>query len=305
MEVPESMPMLFRHTSSEEIPALGRITNPKKVTIDGVKSLRITGVFDMGSGGSDDPLAAIRRGMAHMVHAGTLDAMSVRWDDIPGKATPRRNLPSDHFAHVDLSKNPDHPGAWGWFFEKSVAREGSIVAIGADPTALMGRSTETDDPLEQTFWAALARSVEANTDGMGDIVAGFDAMQDVIVDLRESGCNDVDIVNAIGSLAGLHEQDLIPCHYGNGKTFYVPREAWTVLRAEKSAEYWAALHLAAESPEVVLEEASPREDPKESVEVSPEVEAPRTVGADELQSLMRETATESAKRKINFALGKV
>ncbi len=118
MRVPDSMPLLFRHTSSEEIPALGRVEKPEKVKVGGVPSLRVEPQIDMGGGDSSDPLAAVRRGIAHMVGSGTLDAMSVRWDEIPSKVIARRNLPSDHFAFVDVQKEPDHPGAWGAFFEE-------------------------------------------------------------------------------------------------------------------------------------------------------------------------------------------
>jgi hypothetical protein len=308
MQVPDSMPMLFRHSSDGHIPALGRITNPEKTRIDGVASLRVTGAFDMGSGGDDDPFAAIRRGMAHMVRSGTLDAMSVRWDEVPGKVTARRNLPSDHPAFVDAQRDPDHPGVWGHFFDESIAREGSVVAIGADPAALMGRSQETDDPLEQTFWSALARSIEANSNGLGEIVAGFEAIQEQVENLRELGCSDADLVNAMGALSGLTPQDLVPCHYGNGQTLYVPREAWVQLRSEKSQEYWATLSLAGRSTSEAT--ASAKETSREVIveeikEVVSKQVVPRVLGGEDLRSLIRETAEASVSRKIDQALGRI
>ena len=49
MKIAPSLPMMFRHQSSIEIPALGRIIEPKKDKEGDLELLRVTGVFDLES----------------------------------------------------------------------------------------------------------------------------------------------------------------------------------------------------------------------------------------------------------------
>lgn len=286
MKIEPEIPMLFRHSSSEQIPGLGRITKPTKGRTDtGLAALRVVGRFDLGSGGEGDPFVGIRRGMAHMVDSGTLTAMSVRWDEIPGKSKRRRNLPSDHPAFFDADKRGmEDPGYWGWFFEESVAREGSIVAIGADPAALIGRSEETDDELEHVFWVALARSAESNPDGVGEVVEGFQAIRSEVAKLRERGCDDADIVNMMGALATLEASDLVPFEFGDGQRIHLPREAWKQLRSESSREFLAGLALRAGPSERVTTRSEPGGSvtPAAPRESSQKTETVGDLSADEL-----------------------
>ncbi len=137
MEATAPAPMLFGHDDFSGERNLGSWANftkrGNKMSKLGDQSLLAAGQIELGGTGDR---ADWRADMAHMIDAGHVGALSVRWAD--GKTPPVRrvNLPSDHPAFVDDSKAT---GAqrWGLFFESSRLLEGSVVTIGADPGALM------------------------------------------------------------------------------------------------------------------------------------------------------------------------
>lgn len=141
-QVPARMPLLISHEADPRSTA-GSVIEPARAR--GV--LRAVGEIEMGG---DGPLAEIRRDMAHMIAEGHLRAVSLRWDPIEWQE--RSALPKDHPAHVaDTAKGAKR---WGLHFSKWRALEGSIVAIGADQNALIGRSQETSGPVS-AFWRSL------------------------------------------------------------------------------------------------------------------------------------------------------
>lgn len=158
--VPERMPLLFGHRSEPQIPSLGSVTGGSKGSKGGVAVLRATGTINLNG---DDPLAATRRGIAQLVADGDLHAVSIRWDGT--KATRRTQLPKSHKFHV--SESDETEARWGMLFEEWNAREGSIVAIGADPAALIGRAQASDDELEQLFFRVLGEQ-SPNQEGLLD-----------------------------------------------------------------------------------------------------------------------------------------
>lgn len=268
MRVPDSMPMLFRHDSTLEIPALGRIVEPSKSREgSGEEILRVTGRFDL-EGDANDPLLAIRRGFASLVQQGTLDAMSVRWDPVVGKFVPRSSLPEDHYAFA--ARTTDGPAAFGMFFEESTAREGSIVAIGADPGALMGRASESKSAFEEAYWTVLAGRMgrgEATEEIPKEQRTTFEAMTKVLVDTIRTETREA---------------------------FSMQREDVSDLGESRSGEEAEA--------KAEPNEAS-REVPVETTETNePEI---RKLDSAGLRGLIRETADESVSRRIGHALGRI
>ena len=266
MQVPESMPMLFRHESTAEIPTLGRITEPSKSRDGGDEFLRVTGSFDL-EGDDGDPLLAIRRGFASLVQQGSLDAMSVRWDPVFGKFVPRSSLDEDHFAFAER----DGPNAFGMFFEESIAREGSIVAIGSDAGALMGRSEAATSDVERIAFALLAGELEpeAATQGLDPKYAPLiEAMRGVVVEELTKHSDEM------FTLMREHEADL-----GESQS----EEANAEAEAKRTS----------------------REVPVETKETETKKAEPRVLGGAALRSLIHETAAESAGRKIDQALGRI
>jgi len=162
-QIPERMPMLTSHWNDPSA-QLGSITNPEK----------LPGCALGGEGVS----AEIRRDLAHMIDKGHVTGVSIRWDDVPGKSIRRVNLPSDHQYFVDEATETDHRKRYGLYFEEWRAMEGSVVALGADPEALIGRADETDGAVS-TFWRAMA--VDAGS-GVAETGERVDDIEDEGVD---------------------------------------------------------------------------------------------------------------------------
>lgn len=265
MEVPDSMPMLFRHNSTVEIPVLGRIVKPVKSGSGSSAVVRVTGEFDL-EGDTNDPLLAIRRGFASLVQQTSLDAMSVRWDSVFGKFVSRTSLPKDHFAFAE----PDGPHSFGMFFEESVAREGSIVAIGADPSALMGRAKDSKSVFEEAYWLVLAGRVnsrEVTVEIPPDQRIMFEALTKVVVEAVRTESREA------FKLMREHEDEL-------GESLL--DEADAKAEAKKAS----------------------REVPVETKETETKAE-PRVLGCAGLRDLLEESASTSATRRIDFALGRI
>ena len=181
--IPERMPMLTSHWNDPSA-QLGSITNPEKMLKDSPPRLRATGHIEMSGEGVS---AEIRRDLAHMIDKGHVTGVSIRWDEMPGKPPVRRvNLPSDHAYFVDAEAEKDHRKRYGLYFEQWRAMEGSVVALGADPGALIGRADERekDSPEVSRFWRAMATDAASGVSGDLVIVRGEERY---IPDADESG----------------------------------------------------------------------------------------------------------------------
>lgn len=257
MELPERMPLLFGHRSEIMAPSLGSITALKRGRADGVAIVRGTGRINMEG---DDPLADIRRGVAHLMKSGDLPAVSIRWDPI--KTVPRTSLPEKHSAFP--TKESPEVAQFGAFFEQSRALEGSVVAVGADPKALSGRAEQAEGELERVFWRTLARM---ESDGSEAIANVFKDLAEVRGQLKVAGATDIDIANLLLQEADLNV-DLVPVEYGAGLRVHIPREAYLQIERET-----ILLH------EATREEGKPKEEPSAESEESREVEPKqRTIG---------------------------
>jgi hypothetical protein len=153
-EIPDRMPLLTSHWNDPTV-QLGSIVDPRKALKEKPPRLRATGKIELGG---DGPTAEIRRDLAYMISKGHVGAVSIRWEPMPGKMVRRVNLPSDHPYFVDAEK-AQGPEKYGYYHEEWRALEGSVVALGADPLALIGRSNETEGEV-RSFWRAMASDLE-------------------------------------------------------------------------------------------------------------------------------------------------
>jgi hypothetical protein len=141
------------------------VTNPVKLMKESPPALRATGHIEFGG---EEPMAAIRRDIAHMInrHGG---AVSIRWTDVDGgkPPIPRVNLPSDHPHFVDSEKETNPRKRYGLFWPEWRALEGSIVALGADPGAMIDgkiyreRADETEGAVSD-FWRDMAERADVD-----------------------------------------------------------------------------------------------------------------------------------------------
>lgn len=135
-QFPEQAPLLFGHDDYTGTGNLGSWEKFEKVDLPkGRRAIR--GVAQIDLDGPKSAQQDWRSDINYMVERGHIGQFSVRWDEI-GEPTRRVNLPSDHPAYVDSSKSQGRE-AWGYYFDKWKLLEGSVVTLGADPAALVGR----------------------------------------------------------------------------------------------------------------------------------------------------------------------
>ena len=156
LAVADRVPM-FRNHEADPATQLGSLVNPHKTgktTRLGGGSLRMDGVIAMEGDGQP---ADIRRDVALMISRGDITGMSGRWDPI-GDPKARSALPETHYAF-----QKDMGGYYApMFFERARVLEGSIVGIGADSAALIGRSGDTSLPAHvRDFYCALVNGEPA------------------------------------------------------------------------------------------------------------------------------------------------
>jgi hypothetical protein len=136
LKVPDTLPMFPNHVA-DPLGRLGQLHTPRKSgkgqTLGG-RRLHMTGRIDLEGEGA---LADIRRDVAHGIHVGDITQMSGRWTG--GTETARSGLPKNHWAFSD-------GGYRGLLFEGSAMREGSVVGLGSDEAALIGRSHDLGKP---------------------------------------------------------------------------------------------------------------------------------------------------------------
>jgi hypothetical protein len=188
-QIPERMPLLTSHWN-DPLGQLGSITNPQKMLKDSPPRLRAIGQIEMNGPKSD-----VRRDLAYMIAKGHVNAVSVRWDEIPGKSIRRVNLPSDHPYYVDSEATG--PERWGMFFEEWIAREGSIVALGADMGAVIGRADETEGEVQE-FWRAMAQDAEEQ-DNAAKAAATLAALRVDAGACLKAGATMADLFNAVST----------------------------------------------------------------------------------------------------------
>jgi hypothetical protein len=271
-QIPERMPLLSAHWNDPNA-QLGSVTDPQKALKDSPPRLRAVGHIEMTGEGTP---AEIRRDLAHMIDKGHVTGMSIRWDEIPGKTIRRINLPSDHPYYVDAEKEKG-PARWGLFFEEWRGLEGSIVPVGADPGALIGRANETTGEVA-SFWRAMAEAVtedepfieipeeddrplvrvEIPEDESDEakIAASLAALRIDAADCREAGASVADLINAVVDTT---DEDFNAIDIG-GQTFFLP--ASVAVQLDERAEHEVAEDLQPEpAPEPVAETSADQRSP--------------------------------------------
>ncbi len=282
------MPLLLNHYSSDAVPALGSVIEPRK---DGPR-LRATGRVNLTG---DDPLAATRRGVAQLISDGDLRAVSVRWEGI--KSTPRTELPVGSPYYIDPGAKDAGIKRWGHLFSQWRPLEGSVVAIGADPKALIGRAS-TDD-LKALLRAAFSDPGAPPPES----VAAIEILGAAISAAREAGLSDADLANAVaGSLAG----DLVAVAAG-GATVMLPRAAWDQLRGDSLEDLRLSL-VAARKPAATerREGAAPgREVPVHVHVTAPQRASVAAMPASDLVGAIETGIARAVSEALARALGRV
>jgi len=193
-------PLLFGHDANSGTGNLGSWTGfaksgeGKKL---GDRQLRGSAQIELDGEGSQ---AEWRGDVALMISKGHIGQFSVRWEDTE-EPVYRINLPSDHMAFVDAKKATGRQ-RWGLFFDKSRLLEGSVVTLGADPAALMGRLMEAEGDV-RSFWRG---AINASMSEREEVAPG-----------------------------------LVAIALANGEFSYIPREAYDSMLEDANARYMLAL----------------------------------------------------------------
>lgn len=247
------LPMLFGHYSSEQIPLVGTIRKPTK-SFKAPAVVRVEGQINING---DGVLSEIRRGLWQLVQDGDLKAMSARAEAL--KVTPRRNLGKDHPAFIDETKiDGNDARRFGQFIERSKMIEGSLVAIGADPKALIGRADEAGNDAVKVFFRACSASVESDEKGLGQLGDAFTALRSCIDDVKELGVDDDELAEY---LATQQARGYINYHYvaedGTPQVARVEPGAFRALCGESRDAYKGALALHADYERKLLSASKP------------------------------------------------
>lgn len=144
--IPKRMPMLLSH-DNHPTAIMGSFVEPSKEE----HAIRGVGVMNLTDDGTS--LADLRIGISTLVESGDLGGVSIRWDGT--EAIARTALPKAHPAFV-TPEDPDSRKRYGLFFKRWNARECSLVALGADPKALIGRADSCRTPEAREFLRAMA-----------------------------------------------------------------------------------------------------------------------------------------------------
>ena len=169
-QIPKRAPLLFGHQDWSGDRNLGSWERFEKTQAGkdgklGGKGIRGFGQIELGGAGEPQ---AWRDDIAHMIERKHIGALSVRWSPV-GDPIRRVNLPSDHVAFVD-SQTATGNKRWGLFFPKWRLLEGSVVTLGADPAALIGRMRDSEGDVRRN-WRAAINSALTEQQGTKDLVA--------------------------------------------------------------------------------------------------------------------------------------
>jgi len=165
VKLPERAPLLFGHDDYTGTGNLGSWTGFKKFGNGkklGSQGIRGDAQIELdGEGSQNDWRADIN----HMIERGHIGQFSVRWEEI-GDPVARVNLPSDHPAYVD-SKKATGRQRWGLWFDNWRLLEGSVVTLGADPAALVGRMQEAQGDVRAYWRKAINYALEEHVEVAG------------------------------------------------------------------------------------------------------------------------------------------
>lgn len=290
-EIPPTAPLLFGHDDFTGTGNLGSWTSLKKFKGDplGGSGIRGTGQIELGGEGSQQ---AWRADVSHMIDKGHIGAFSVRWEET-APPIPRVNLPSDHPAFLDAAKAKGR-ARFGLFFEKWRLLEGSVVTLGADPAALIGRMRESSGDV-RTYWReTINRALEENYEA-GDLV-GVEVAEGEVVYVERSA------YEAMLAVANERLQIALDVHEQSSESIH------TIIAMANDQEPGER------SPDCDDSEPLEREEPTATLPVEPEPERVSAPGptAEEIVGLLGEKLRAQSRelsgefqRKLDTAVGRV
>ncbi len=203
-KIPETPPLLFGHDDYTGTGNLGSWRSFAKSS-DGKKlgDGKLRGEFGIELDGQGSQLDW-RADVEHMVGKGHIQGLSIRWEEID-EPIRRINLPSDHIAFIDPKKATGRQ-EWGLYFEKWQMLEGSVVTLGADPSALIGRMHESQGDVRSYWRSTINAALEEASDVSGDLV-GLRVKDEVILVERAAYDQMLETANERLQIAlDLHEQ---------------------------------------------------------------------------------------------------
>jgi len=226
-------PLLFGHNAFDPWGNLGSWTDFSKTkhSLKGVAQIELNGV------GAN---AEMRNDVAHMVDQGHIRSFSVRWSPLTPPVR-RIELAPDHPAFIDSAKEKDWRKLYGLWFEKSTMDEGSIVTLGADPKAIIGRMRDSTGEARSIWRNQLEETLKSVPAG-NEYYEPLFALKENAGQLRALGVSDF---GTLLRLTGdeLEPGELFPVEYGEGKRILIPRDAYLHLMRESDSRLRLAFDL--------------------------------------------------------------
>jgi hypothetical protein len=158
-------PLLFGHDDFSGSRNLGSWSSFSVVKYGDGRAIRGAAQIELGGSGEQK---AWREDVAHMIDQGHIGQFSIRWDptDEPVKRTA---LPTEHAAYVDPKTAKGRKG-YGLYFPRWKMLEGSVVTLGADPLAMIGRMQDAEGAL-RSFWRSAVNDSLIEQSGAEAVVA--------------------------------------------------------------------------------------------------------------------------------------
>ena len=239
-ELSVPMPLLFGHNTYDSEDHVGSWTELSKDLTSKPKRIRGVASIELEGVGAK---AESRQDLAHMIDSGHVRGLSIRWTPID-RPIARVNLSVDHPAFVDSETETNPAKRWGFFFPTWRALEGSIVPLGSDAEALIGRMGDTNGQTRAFWRRAVEELLRAGTippaleEPIGRIAAA-------VSELRARGVEDFGtLLRLMGE--PLDPRELVPIEYGEGKRLLIPRAAFDALNRASQERLEFAFDLLAE-----------------------------------------------------------
>jgi len=268
-KLPKSPPLLFGHDDYTGRSNLGSWTSLKKeVAGDKLGQQILSGRAKVEVKAGEGEQLAFRKDVLAMVQANHIRQFSIRWahDSDP---VLRTSLSSEHPAYLDEDKARGSQ-RWGLYFDKWRMLEGSVVTLGADPEAIIGRMRNASSTSNRRSWGrGLADMVKAG-ETPPELQPLIDDLSTVLECLRDMGVVDFDVLLRI-LRSDVDPSTLLPVEDGEGRRLLLPE--WAFKAIVRQAIPWVSRtveSLEDTSITTTLEETK--------VEVEPEV--PGTPQAD-------------------------
>lgn len=229
--LPKRMPLFIGHFADPEF-QLGSLTSPTKEKRGGLNVTRHVAQIEQDGAGA----AAERRAdLLIMVEKGHARSMSGRWDAEQKDVVRRTELPESHPAHV----SPDEKGRkrFGLYFKRWVAMEGSLVGLGADPAAQVGRELAAD---QAEWWGRLGGEMAARDGDAEALTPLFEDLALLYCDARSRGASFEDVMNALDGSPGTEDAGRMQRVRVGETSIWVPERVAGYIEALRTSDDGAA-----------------------------------------------------------------